>query len=408
MSKIVLHPEGRFGDRRGVAVGFIALVAVALIGMAALSVDLGVLLAARTEAQRAADAAALSGALSLLEAPGDVNRARDMAIEYGGLNSVHGSGTTVLTGDVDVITAQDRVRVRIIRSSSRGSALINIFAKILGYDTSNVSAQAAAHAGDAAGVNCPLPLVLVDRWWDVSSTPDSLADQDDEWTLGSDIYNPGPVPSLPGSATDPTGYGRDDRGRILRIYPAGPHGAPLPGWAYLLDLASGGNGVHDWIVGCPGGSDQVFQYGEPITIKNGMTTGPVRDGFNDLIAQDPSAVWISTGVNIPPGGCVTRPGVVDADGNATCVSSPRVKPMFLIHPTDAPTSPGNTDVALRNFVGVFVICVGVLQPSHDSCSGNINSAGGGVWIRLIDYRGVNVLPPNTNTSSLVRVLQLVE
>jgi hypothetical protein len=100
---------------------------------------------------------------------------------------------------------------------------------------------------------------------------------------------------------------------------------------------------------------------------------------------------------------------VDEDGNQVCVSSPRIKPAFLIAPGDVPTSSGNADVPLRNFVGLFVICVGKLKPDQASCNGNINSnPDGGVWFRFVDYRGVNVLPPGENPGSLVRSLQLVE
>jgi hypothetical protein len=59
-------------------------------------------------------------------------------------------------------------------------------------------------------------------------------------------------------------------------------------------------------------------------------------------------------------------------------------------------------------VGVFVICAGVLNPSQTSCSGSLQSPGGGVHVRFVNYRGVNPLPPGQNTGSLMRVLQLVE
>jgi Flp pilus assembly protein TadG len=415
MAALSVMSKGRFGDRSGVAAGLIALMLMVFIGMAALSVDLGVLLAARTETQRAADAGALSGALSLWEAPGDVDRAKQMAIDYANQNVVHGAANDVLVGDVDVILDSTRVRVRVHRTSSRSSAIVNLFARLLGFPTSNVSAEAAAHMGSAAGVNCPLPFVVVDRWWETG--PGRLADDlADTWNAGTDVYNEGPLQALPGSINEQTGYGEPDRGRILRIYPPDPSGTPLPGWAYLLELNDpGGSEVRAWIKDCDDPS-VTFEYGDQIEIKNGMTTGPVDQGFTHgenaqggpgLITQDPNAYW-GTGPNAPPGGCVMRPGQVDADGNQLCVSSPRIKPAFLISPSDVPTSPGNTTVTLRNFVGLFTICVGVLNPDQQSCHGNIQNPGGGVWVRFVDYRGVNVLPPNENPGSLVRSLQLVE
>jgi Flp pilus assembly protein TadG len=388
---------------------------IMFIGMAALAVDVGMLVAARTEAQRAADAGALSGALSLWEAPNDVDRAKAKAIETANKNLIRRSMNNVLVGDVDVILAETRVRVRVLRNAVRGSALVNLFAHVFGFNTSNVSAEAAAHMGSAAGVNCPLPIVVVDRWWETGAG--RLAnDVSDTWDPPTDVYVEGPLQSLPGSISEQTGYGEPDRGRILRIYPPDPSGTPLPGWAFLLELNDpGGSEVKAWIKDCDDPS-VTFEYGDQIEIKNGMTTGPVAQGFTDpanaqggpgLITQDPTAYW-GTGVNAPTGGCVFRPGQVDQNGEQLCVSSPRIKPAFLISPTDTPTSPGNTTVTLRNFVGLFVICVGVLNPDEQSCSGQIQNPGGGVWVRFVDFRGVNVLPPDENPGSLVRTLQLIE
>jgi hypothetical protein len=351
----------------------------------------------------------LSGALSLYEAPGDVDRAKQMAIGYANQNLVRGRANDVLVGDVDVMLNQSRVRVRVIRDSSRGSALVNFFARILGFEESGISAEAAAHMGSSGGVNCPLPMVIVDRWWETPAG--ELAEADDVWDPGVDVYNAGPLDVLPGSPNQNTGYGVPDRGRILRVYSGDPHNNPLPGWAYLLELNDpGGSKVRAWIKGCPD-PDAIFNIGDLINIKNGMTTGPVDQGFTDndgLISQDPTAYW-GTGGNAPPGGCVMRPGDVDDDGDPVCVSSPRVKPAILIEPEDVPDKPGNADVPLRNFVGLFVICVGVLNPDQATCHGKIqDKPDGGVWFRFVDYRGVNILPPGSNPGSLIRTLQLVE
>jgi hypothetical protein len=391
------------------------LMLFALVGMAALAVDLGILLAARTEAQRAADAGALSGALSLWEAKNNEERAKEKAIEVANANLVHGDANNVLLGDVDVDMAISRVRVRILRTAARTSAIANIFARMLGIETSDISAQAAAHMAPSNGVNCPLPIVLVDRWWETPGG--ALANQlGDEWNPEVDVYNAGPLQAMPGSNMEQTGYGEPDRGRILRLYSGSPGDNPLPGWSYLLELNDpGGDVVRSWIKGCDDPST-VFEYGMQVEIKTGMTVGPVDQGFTHgdnaqggpgLITQDPTAYW-GTSANSPDGGCVFRPGQVDVNGEHLCVSSPRIKPAFLISPTDVPMSPGNAMVTLRNFVGLYVICAGVLQPDQNSCTGSLNSPGGGVWVRFIDYRGVSTSAPNQNTGSLVRTLQLVE
>jgi Flp pilus assembly protein TadG len=393
-----------FGNRQGIAVGLISLMLVVLLGMCALAVDLGMMVAARTEAQRAADAGALSGALSLYESKNDEDRAREKAIETAEQNTVHGTSTEVRTGDVVVDLPNRSVRVKVVRAASRGSAIATLFARALGINASNVSAMATAQLSVARGVECPLPFAVVDRWWESDG---HLAQDGDEFDAADDVYNEGPLGALPGSAADETGYGEPDRGSILRIYPGDPSDTPLPGWSYLLELNdTGGDEVRKWIAGCEQ-PEQIFSYGDDIDIKTGMTTGPVDQGIADLIAKDPTAYW-GTGVNSPAGGCVFRPGAVDANNEPVCVDSPRIRPTVLISPLDIPTKSGNTMVELQNFVGVFVVCAGNLQPSQSSCSGNMNSKGGGLQVRFIDYRGVNALGPTQNGGSLVRVLQLVQ
>src|SRR5437016_14185801 len=53
----------------GSVIVMVALTLVVLLGFLALGIDLGMLFAARTDAQRAADAAALSGASAFVDTP---------------------------------------------------------------------------------------------------------------------------------------------------------------------------------------------------------------------------------------------------------------------------------------------------------------------------------------------------
>jgi len=393
------------GDRSGVALAFVAILLIIFIGMAALSIDLGMLLAARTEAQRVADAAALSGALSLLETPNDAALARGMAIDYAARNNIRKVSAEVLPGDVDVDLTQNRVRVRVLRTAERGNALANLFARMLGFETSNVTAAAAARVGVSAGVACPLPMAVVDRWWETGAG--RLATSGDQFNPGVDIYNEGPLPASPGGPSQPTGYAVADRGMVLNIYQGDPGTAPLPGWFYLLQLNNpGAAAVRNAINGCVEGGP--YEYGTSVSVQTGAAVGPVSQGFGDVIARDSTAFW-GTGPNAPAGGCVFRPGAVDASGENVCVSSARIRPAFLIAPTDIPPSPGsNHSVTLRNFVGLFVICVGVLQPSQQTCTGSITTPGAGVHVRFIEYRGTGALALGEGTGSLVRTLQLVE
>src|ERR1700734_4054923 len=64
-------------DERGVTIALVALAMVGIISMAALSIDVGTLYQAKAEAQRAADAGALTAArmISISGVTGDPNNA---------------------------------------------------------------------------------------------------------------------------------------------------------------------------------------------------------------------------------------------------------------------------------------------------------------------------------------------
>jgi len=69
--------------------------------------------------------------------------------------------------------------------------------------------------------------------------------------------------------------------------------------------------------------------------------GPTAQGFRDLIDLDPGAMWD------PVQRCVVG-GL-----GGLCRSSPRIRPVPMFDPTDAP-NPGAKPARLTNFAGVFV------------------------------------------------------
>ena len=75
----LIHREGKNDDKpskqRGVTIALVAVSMVVIIGMAALSIDVGLLYQAKADAQRAADAAALAAArlISISGVTGDPN-----------------------------------------------------------------------------------------------------------------------------------------------------------------------------------------------------------------------------------------------------------------------------------------------------------------------------------------------
>lgn len=160
-------------DQAGMAFVLLAISMVAVISAAAIAIDIGLLVTARTESQRAAEAAALAGAGWLLQEPTDAAGALARAKEYGWLNTVRGDSVIVLDEDVDVILDSAKVRVRVNNVIDRGTAIKTFFARVFGVRQVNVRTKAAAWAAPVTGIDetwldtkCLLPIALPDRWTD--------------------------------------------------------------------------------------------------------------------------------------------------------------------------------------------------------------------------------------------------
>ncbi|NOX59538.1 MAG: VWA domain-containing protein [Planctomycetes bacterium] len=135
----------------------------AIIGFAALSVDVGSMYNAKGDLQRTADAAALAAAskLSAFDEGNPTTLARAEALLYAEQNDVFGRSVTLDGSDVEFGRAvlvpgggydfeptsvnpdAVRVRVRLTEGSSNG-ALSLYFARIFGYDTADIDAEAIA------------------------------------------------------------------------------------------------------------------------------------------------------------------------------------------------------------------------------------------------------------------------
>lgn len=150
--------------RRGVVVVWTAVSMVALLGFAALSVDIGYLYMVRSELQSCADAAAMAAASQLAAMGQDRETlARQAAIEYAAKNKVL-NRTPTLDPEVDIVFGQcvrnpqtgryelnpnssvhDAVRVRVRRTAdSPNGAVPLFFANIFGKSQKDMFAEAVA------------------------------------------------------------------------------------------------------------------------------------------------------------------------------------------------------------------------------------------------------------------------
>jgi uncharacterized membrane protein len=173
-------------NERGATLAFVAVSMAALLGVAALAIDMSMLYKMRNDAQRAADAAALAGAAAYQkQKPYDaVDAAGQFALDYVRANSIGNdpidvSDTTIYTegsrtyldfpqGQVQVIPDSEKVRVILHRQ-----AVNTWFARILGKPTVDISAKAAAIAAQAGQVKCIKPFAFPDMWHDADNDPNA-------------------------------------------------------------------------------------------------------------------------------------------------------------------------------------------------------------------------------------------
>jgi hypothetical protein len=145
----------------------IVLVAlVALIAMSSLAIDVGMLWAARTQLQNAADAAALAGAMNLIDPAGPSVTARaatNAAVEVCGRNGAICSLGCASNTERHWGEAYAENNASMIADHEAGQAAEAFFSKILGRQGFHVGASATAYlgfAGNAGSGKVNLPIAI--------------------------------------------------------------------------------------------------------------------------------------------------------------------------------------------------------------------------------------------------------
>lgn len=375
-------------DERGTALALVAISLVVLLGMAALAIDLGLLFEARNQAQRSADAAALAGASALQtfgNDPAVVDEAVARAMEYAAENPVQGVPVSVEPSDVEVDLENWSVTVTVHRTTERGNAVPTQLARVLGIDEANVNARATAAAVEAGGVNCLLPLAIPDRWFDSPDTPDGTFDPPDDWY---EPYEANMDPNLQDVPSGYTGYGPNNWGDNVVIKPGPGPGQMNSSW-YFPWRPPGQQGAADYRENIQECVDPELTYsiGDVVDTEPGAMVGPTRQGFQHLIDQDPGQVDWDSNMD-----CLKW--VSPSDGQtAGCIeSSPRMRPVPMFDPTEAP-DPGMKPFVFTNFAKVFV----------DRIQGNE------VYAYIMPGTGAGPASPDGETAGPnTRILQLVE
>jgi Flp pilus assembly protein TadG len=153
-----LHgPDHELRDERGIAIIYTAVFLLVSLWFVSLAIDVGKVMAARTELQAAADAAALAGASAIDPLTGVLNqdiaraRAAEVALQN---NAYEGEPTPVA---IDPLTdvefpEPNQVRVVVRRTEGTGNPVLLHFAQTLGLPWLSVTADATAEINELNAV----------------------------------------------------------------------------------------------------------------------------------------------------------------------------------------------------------------------------------------------------------------
>jgi hypothetical protein len=366
-------------SERGAVLVHVAIALVGLMALGAFVIDYGVLWASRRQAQNAADAGAMAGAIRMAYVDMDDQAgARQAAIDAALQNAVWGQPPDIDPGDVTFppcppgspgAGSNACIRVDVFRNQARNNPLPTFFAQLAGVDEQGVRATATAEVFFGDSTDCVKPWAIADKWienrnddpppgWSEDDTFERYAQNGGnrgQLLNPADYYEApnagGPyAPNGTGFTRDSVGLGGADYGRLLVLKTGNPHDQISPGWFQPVVLTPGENGganYRDNIANC---NDTVIGPGTVLTVEPGNMIGPTRQGMANLIAQDPGASWnqsLNGGLGGIQGGCTAA---------GTCARSPRLVAIPLYNPDvfNAGTPHGRTDITVIKILGFFM------------------------------------------------------
>ena len=380
--------NSRLSNQRGAILIQVGVSILVLMGLMVFVFDNGLLWVARGQAQNAADAGALAGAVARAfddfgNPPAAGGPAWTAATNVAAANNVWNQpGTSTVGWNCPPwITTGGCVQVEVFRDGTNGSTTLpQIFGPLMGVASHGVRAHAVAQAVAGNAVSCLKPWAVADKW--LESTP--------PWTQLS-TYDPAAGDSyVPPYGTSGTGFSRTDAqgnpidlGMQLTLKLAHPgNGANTlsSGWAMSIDLPNAGGGAQQYennITGCTTATVGVATQAEQCAAINlpagcasvltGGMTGPTAQGVSDLVAVDSTASW-STTLNRPVGGQGTN--------------TPRIVPVAVFDTARymaAGYNGTNGIIKIVNILGFFVegLCSdNFYKEPYLDCSNNNNDVVG--------------------------------
>lgn len=285
-------------EEKGSVIIIVAFSLVVILGMAALTIDIGYVYTAKNQLQGAIDAAALAGAAGLIV---NTAEATNRAIYFASQNDCVDQPVLIDAGNVTFPNA-DRVRVQ-------GSRLLDLyFGGILGISTLNINAVAVAQLGILDGVGGLKPWAIPDL----------------NFTLGDQAILKAGELGAPGTSS----------GFFYPVnFPPLNRGTPI----------SGASQYSDNIIN--GAKDPIF-VGDILVVEPGNMIGPTMQGIRSLIDMDPTAYWQSDNLYESNNGYV-------AGSAYEGFSSPRIVKICFYDPNYPPDSGRNTVQVIR--LGAFFL-----------------------------------------------------
>jgi len=310
-------------SNRGAILLNVATGLMVFIGVTAFVVDYGVMWVGRGQAQNAADAGALAGAVAMaFDANGWTDRtptgpARASALRMAQQNSIWGQPPNVdvntdvfFTGLPAAMCPADAngrtpcIRVDVYRNQARGNPLPAIFGLAVGLVDQGVRATATARVAVADASDCLKPWIIPDKWAD---NHDTTAPIDSTWTAEDTFetgnqqgqtwtpFNPPDVYTPPSSSGPGTGFTvAADLGTMVTLKAGGPQTSISPGVYFPVRIptytggSTGGSDYSNNISDCNG---VAIPIGTMLESENGNMIGPTAQGVSALIARDPGARW---------------------------------------------------------------------------------------------------------------------
>jgi hypothetical protein len=369
----------RLESERGAVFVQVGIAVFVLVAFNVFVLDYGMMWIARRQAQNAADAGALAGAVArgyddFDPTPSFSGTTARIAEAVAAANMVWNAPATanVSSFDCPVGAPPGRcVRVDVYRDGSNGStALPTIFGPILGVTSQGVRATATGLSGNGNATNCLRPLALPDRWDENLVVPTAPNEYNGFDASGTPLPNPDSY-SAPGTTLT-------DFGLLIGLQlDRNPMTSPITrGFMVSLDL--GGTYV-DEIKHCSGQMTPIGGTIPVLTPVAGTTQAAMTTDADSLVSQDPLATWDESTNRI-----------VDSCAPNCAPISPLLIPVVLFDPADFQQrrssgnwgSCGGPCVKVSNIAGLYIHNNGILPRPHG---------------HLLRYPGFKVSSPATPT-----------